>query len=111
MSGWKIAGIGFMSILILFILIFAANEFEIFGVKFWGVRKENARREVFEQTQSFVEGKRQDLLKYRHEWLKASNEDKLIIESTIRMSFANFDENKLKDFPELYEFLKEIKNK
>ena len=38
----------------LFALIFLANEFSIFGVKFWGVRKENARREVFEQTQSYV---------------------------------------------------------
>ncbi len=93
------------------VLIFAANEFEIFGTSFWGVRKENARREVFEQTQSYVEGKRQELIKLHHEWNKATSEDKLAIEATIRMSFANFDESKLVDFPELYGFLKTIKYK
>ena len=90
-------------------LVFLANEFEIFGVKFWGVRKENARREVFEQTQSYVEGKRQELVKLHHEWMQADEPSKKAIENTIRMSFANFDENKLQDTPELYTFLKRIK--
>ena len=98
------------SIIVLFILIFAANEFEIFGTKFWGVRKENARREVFEQTQSYVEGKRQELIKLHHEWNKANADDKIAIEATIRMNFANFDESKIEQ-PELYSFLKTIKYK
>jgi hypothetical protein len=90
-----------LSVIGLFLLIFLANEFEIFGVKFWGVRKENARREVFEQTQ------RQELVKYHHEWVNASDEDKKAIESTIRQSFANFDKDKITD-PDLNKFLKEI---
>lgn len=93
----------------LFLLIFLANEFSIFGVKFWGVRKENARREVFEQTQSYVEGKRQELIKLHHEWVEASSDSKKTIEFTIRMNFANFNEDYVKDFPELYQFLKQIK--
>lgn len=98
------------AILGFFALIFLANEFEIFGTKFWGVRKENARREVFEQTQSYVEGKRQELIKLHHEWVNADDASKKAIESTIRMTFSNFDENKyLTDFPELYGFLKSIK--
>lgn len=92
-------------------LIFAANEFEIFGTRFWGVRKANAQREVFEQTQSYVEGKRQELIKLHHEWNKATPEDKIAIEATIRMNFANFDESKLSDFPDLYDFLKQVKYK
>lgn len=98
------------SIIGLFLLIFLANEFSIFGTKFWGVRKENARREVFEQTQSYVEGKRQELIKLHHEWNKADADSKIAIEATIRMSFANFDENKIEQ-PELYSFLKTIKYK
>lgn len=98
------------SIIGLFLLIFLANEFSIFGTKFWGVRKENARREVFENTQSYVEGKRQELIKLHHEWNKASADDKIAIEATIRMNFANFDESKIEQ-PELYSFLKTIKYK
>lgn len=98
------------SIIGLFLLIFLANEFSIFGTRFWGVRKENARREVFEQTQSYVEGKRQELIKLHHEWNNASGDDKLTIESTIRLSFANFDESKIEQ-PELYSFLTKIKYK
>lgn len=77
-----------------------------------GVRKENVRREIFEQTQSYVEGKRQDLIKYHHEWVNASEEDKISIEFTIRQSFSQFSEDKyLADQPDLYNFLKMVKNK
>lgn len=101
----------FGAIIGLFALIFLSNEFSIFGTKFWGVRSENARREVFEQNQSYVEGKRQELIKLHHEWNKSDADGKLAIEATIRMSFANFDEHKLSEFPELYNFLKEVKYK
>jgi hypothetical protein len=106
----RIALITIGSIIGLFVLIFAANEFEIFGTRFWGVRKANAQREVFENTQSYVEGKRQELIKLHHEWSKASADDKIAIEATIRMNFANFDESKIEQ-PELYSFLKTIKYK
>jgi len=97
-------------IIALFAIIFAANEFEIFGTKFWGVRKENARREVFEQTQSYVEGKRQEITKYRLEYqLEKDTVAKEAIRQTIITSFANFDVNKLS--PDLIEFLNELKNK
>lgn len=98
------------SIIGLFLLIFLANEFSIFDTKFWGVRQQNARREVFENTQSYVEGKRQELIKLHHEWNKANADDKIAIEATIRMNFANFDESKIEQ-PELYSFLKTIKYK
>ena len=93
-------------------LIVTLNEFEIAGIKFWGVRRENAKREQFEQTQTYVEGHRQDLIRYHHEWVNASPEDKLAIEFTIREQFSQFSEDKyLMDQPDLYNFLKTIKNK
>jgi len=101
-------GIGI--VLVLFVLIFLANEFEIFGTRFWGVRKENARREVFEQSQSHVEGKRQDLIKYHHEWVNATPDNKIAIEYTIRQSFTNFDPELIKD-GQLRSFLIDILNK
>lgn len=109
MKQWQAIVLGIIGFFALIVLV---NEFEIAGVKFWGVRKENARREVFEQTQSYVEGKRQDLIKYHHEWVNASDDDKVAIEFTIRQSFSQFNEDKyLVDQPELLSFLKTIKNK
>ena len=109
MKVWQQITLGILGFLV---FIFIANEFTIFGTKFWGVRKENARREVFEQTQSYVEGKRQDLIKYHHEWAVAPEEDKLAIETVIRQQFANFDEDAyLDNQPELRSFLKTVKYK
>ena len=96
--------------LALFALIFVVNEFQIFGIKFWGVRTENAKREVFEQTQSYVEGKRQELIKYHHEWMNTPEDGRLALEAVIRQSFANLDASKITD-PDLYDFLRRIKNK
>jgi hypothetical protein len=55
--------------------------------------KENAKREVFEQTQSYVEGKRQSALKYYKEYLSADESQKLGLKSIISQDFANFDED------------------
>ena len=94
----------------LFAIIFLTNEFEIFGIKFWGVRKENAKREVFENTQSYVESKRQELVKLHHEWSMTKEADeKRIIENSIRHNFANFNADKIQD-PELHNFLVGIMN-
>jgi hypothetical protein len=57
--------------------------------------KEDARREVFEQTQSYVEGKRQEALKLYKEYLNASDDEKEAIKEIVSLSFANFDEEKL----------------
>ena len=56
--------------------------------------KENAKREVFEQTQSYVEGKRQSALKYYQEYQKSDESQKQGLKSVISQDFANFDEDK-----------------
>ena len=53
-------------------------------------------------------GKTQDLIKYKHEYDMANQEDKKAIESTIRFAFSEFDESELKS-DELKRFLKKIK--
>lgn len=57
--------------------------------------KENAKREVFEQTQSYVEGKRQEALKFYKEYKNADIAERPAIEEMVSHSFANFDEQKL----------------
>lgn len=89
-------------------LSFGLGYTDVFYTKTVGKAQQNANREVFEQTQSYVEGKRQELIKLHHEWVQASDEDKKPIEGLIRQSFANFDENKIVE-PDLYDFLKRVK--
>ena len=101
--------IAILVIIGLFAFTFLANEFEIFGIRFWGVRAENARREVFEQTQSYVEGKRQELTKYRLEYQREKDPiAKEAIRQTIIQSMANFNESKLPT--DLQSFLEQLKN-
>lgn len=95
-------------IILMVALYFGLGYLGVFGTKTFGKAQKNADREVYEQSQSYVEGKRQELIKLHHEWTKADDNDKAAIEATIRMSFANFDENKIEQ-PELQAFLKKIK--
>ncbi len=75
---------------------------------FIGPKRQDIRREIFEETKSFNEAKEQDLLRYRLQYLRAeTQQEKDAIASTIRMAFADYDENKLA--PELKSFLKSIK--
>lgn len=106
---FQVFGIFVGVIAFIFLMSFIGNAMGLFNVSFWGTKHENARRQVFEQTQSYVEGKRQELIKYHHEWVMAKDDDtKKVIETTIRSGFANFDESKIEQ-PELYNFLKKCK--
>lgn len=99
-----------------FLLILIVSIGLTFGFGWLGVgytktvvkAQQNAERTVFEQTQSYVEGKRQELVKFHHEWIQANGKDKKTIESVVRQSFSNFDEKKIEQ-PELYDWLKQIK--
>jgi len=76
--------------------------------KFIEPKKEDVKREVFLNTRSYNEGKIQELIKVRKEYLLADESTQAILRSTIRHSFAEFDENKLSS-EELKSFLKQIK--
>jgi len=83
--------------------------FDVFYTKTVGKAKKDAQREVFESTQSYVEGKRQEAVKYRLEYMRADSTDKKAIQTMISQSFSNFDENKLSD--ELRNFIHDMKYK
>ncbi len=66
-------------------------------------------REVFKQTRSYNEGKEQDLVKYRYEYMRAkTNDDKEAIASTVRLAFADYNESLLES-DELRDFLRMVK--
>lgn len=95
------------------IIAFLALAFvlELGGIswtKFFGVKREDARREVFEATKSYNEGKEQDLIRYRMQYMRADTKaDKEAIASSVRMMFADYDASKLE--PELQKFLKTVR--
>lgn len=88
-------------------LAFSAEFAGLHWMKFFRPRYEDVRRETFKRTRSYNEGKEQELLKYRLQYLRASGEDKAAIASTVRHAFADYDETLLT--PELQRFLQNIK--
>jgi hypothetical protein len=108
----KYVGYVALSIVAIIILVSAAFGLEWAGIKwkgFFGPKHAAVERKVFKQTRSYNEGKEQELIKLRLEYLRAQSEDeKKAIAGTIRHLFADYDEN-LIDSPELQAFLRKIK--
>jgi len=103
--GWIIAGVAGLTLLIV-----VAFTLELGGLQwkaFFGPKHEAVRREVFKQTRSYNEAKEQELLKYRLEYLRADEDGKRALASTIRHAFADYDDTLLTE--ELRRFLREIK--
>ena len=97
------AGIGILAGTLL--LFFVLGLFGLGWFKFFAPKTENIRRDVFENTQSYVHGKSQDLAKKFEEYNKAdSPADRETIRQLILLQFAEFDASKLQS-PELRNFL------
>ena len=91
-------GLGILAGLVV-LMMGLSLAFGWFGVgytKTVGKAQQNVERTVFEETQSYVEGKRQEVTKLRFEYLKSKDRDeKEAIKATLRSSLANFDKSKL----------------
>lgn len=92
------------AVVILGLVVFVAGLADLEYTKFFLPRKENVKREVFENTKSYTHGKVQDLAKHYEEYVKSDDvTEKAAIESIIKMQFANFnsdviDNHQLKSF-------------
>lgn len=100
--------LGILGVVMMASLAFGLEWAGIAWKGFFGPKHEAVRREVFKQTRSYNEAKEQELLKYRLEYLRADSDEKEAIASTIRLAFADYDEDLL-DSRELREFLAQIK--
>jgi len=89
---WKIVGLSLCALVVLFLL----GLYGLGWMKFFEPKKENIRREIFEQTQSYTHGKIQDLAKYYDEYSKSDTSGKEAIRQMIIMRFAEFDAEKIK---------------
>lgn len=72
--------------------------------------QQNADREVFEETNSFVKAKRQECIKLYKEYLEAdTEEDRKAIETIVSMSLADFDEDRHITDAKLLSWIKRMK--
>lgn len=69
------------------------NEFFLY--KYWAPKQEKVRREVFENTPSFVQGSIQDLQDLQRDYVKADAEHKKALASMIIHRSANVPEDRL----------------
>lgn len=83
------------SIILFFAVMFGLQYIGLINYKFFAPKYQNAQREVFENTQSFTEGKRQDLIKYYHEWINSDKDGKSALKELVIEDFANYDVTKL----------------
>lgn len=97
MGKFKIFGIAVGGIAAIMLVMFVFGLFGLGWFKFFGPKKEDIRREIFENTQSYVHGKIQDLAKYKLEYDSATNDNsKEAIRQIILSRFAEFDDSKIK---------------
>jgi len=82
----------FVGVLTLFFLF---GLYSLGWMKFFEPKRENIRREIWEQMQSRVHGVVQDLAKYKYEYEKADSNGKEVIRQVILQRFAQFDEKKI----------------
>lgn len=67
----------------------------LWNVSFWGVKTQNAQRQVFEHTQSYVEGKIQNIGQECYAYQNADGAQKTALASEIRNEASTIDTGKL----------------
>ncbi len=92
----------------LLLIDFLGNYYSLFSFGFFAPKMENVRRNVFEHTQSYVQGKVQDLSNYKLQMDTTKDEGKkAALRFVIRQQFANFDINNCPE--DLRPFLQQVR--
>lgn len=90
------AVLGLIGAVILFLGIgYGVGWFGVGYTKTVGKAKQDAETEVYENSNAFTKGKRQEILKYYTEYQDAeTDQDRRAIQEILSMSLADFDEDK-----------------
>ena len=110
MKTWKIILFSILGIALMIGLSFGTGMLDVFYTKTVGKAKQNAKREVYEETNSFTKAKRMEAIKLYKEYNECkTDEERKAIETVASMSFADFDEDKyIKDY-KLLQWIKKMK--
>ena len=93
----KIAVAGLVVFVGLLVLGFGLELIGLQWTKFFAPKRENVRREVFEETKSYSQGAIADLAKYYEQYRAAtSQEDKETIKAVVKARFSEFDETNIR---------------
>lgn len=76
-------------------IAFVGNYIGLWNYSYFAPKYESARRNVYENTQSYVEGKRQSLTNYYEEFRNAEPNEKRAIRKLMLQDFSNFDISQL----------------
>lgn len=91
MSTFKLFLIGLGFIILLTALSFAFGWVDVAYIKTVGKAKQNAKTEVFYETQAFVDSKNQEAAKLYREYNRGDEDDKKIIMNQVAHQFASVD--------------------
>ena len=93
---FKMIAITMASIIAIIVLSFGTVMLDLSLMEFFGVRRENVKREIFEQSKSHVHGTIKNLSRLQLEYKIATNEaHKMAIKEMILMESSTFDVSKL----------------
>jgi hypothetical protein len=96
-----------VTVLAVTLVSFWLGGLSFLNLKFVEPEKENIRREIFENTQSYSHGKIQNLSRLRLEYKTSKDEDhKAALKEMVLVEVSTFDLNRLPD--NLYNFVKEL---
>ena len=102
-------GAGLLVIGLIMALSYGFGWFGVGYTKTVGKAQQNAETEVFKQSQSYIDGKNQELSKLQLEYkLAKADDEKAAIKATILHSFAGVDENILSE--DLRAFLDKLRS-
>jgi rubrerythrin len=91
------------------IIVFGLNLGGLEWNKFFSTRQENVKTQVFENTQSYIDGKNNELSSLYQEYQQAkTDEDKQILKNVVIQKFGDFDTDKIKT-EQLKNFLKQMR--
>ena len=93
MKTGKIIGWSLLTLVLLIGLSWGGTALGLLHMKVFEPKRQDIKREIFENTQSYVEGKRQEAMKMYREWTSADIEDKAGLEKMAGHTFANVEDD------------------
>ncbi len=107
---FKTLGFIVLGTIVIMSLTYGFGWFGVGYKKTVGKELKNADREVYEETNSFTKGKRQEIIKAYKEWNKCEDEQcKKGIENILSLSISDFNEDKFITDRKLLSWVKKVK--
>jgi len=107
-DGFKVFGGVVVGLFVILLVGVGIKFFALGWEKFWAPKEQSIKRQVFEETKSYVHGKIQDLSRYYEQYQKGDSKEKEAIKSVIRMQFSDFDATKINNY-KLRRFLETVR--